>query len=55
MASSFEILPVGVVRSSRAEPHDDRWDSETSRIELLPPFDARALGGLAEFSHCVVV
>lgn len=52
---SFEITAIGVVRSSRTRPEDDRWDAESSRIELLPPFGAQALGGLEEFSHCIVV
>lgn len=55
MTASFEIHPIGVVRSSRADPRDDRWDAETSRIELHPPFDAAALAGLGEFSHCIVI
>lgn len=49
------LEPVGVVRCSRSEPEDDQWDRETASIELLPPFDGRALDGLAEFSHCLVV
>lgn len=55
MHDAFEIIPVGVVRSTRTEPTDDRWDAETSRIELVAPFDGRALRGLEEFSHCIVV
>jgi tRNA-Thr(GGU) m(6)t(6)A37 methyltransferase TsaA len=51
----FSLDPVGVVRSTRAEAEDDQWDSETSSIELLSPFGERALLGLAEFSHCIVV
>lgn len=51
---SFEIHPVGTVRSSRVNPEDDKWDSETSHIELLAPFDARSIKGLDSFSHCVV-
>lgn len=49
------IDPVGVVRSSRTEPEDDQWDSEVSRIEMLPAFGGQALLGLADFSHCIVV
>ena len=55
MTESFTLEPVGVVRCTRAEPVDDGWDAETARIELLPPFDERALRGLDGFSHCVVV
>ncbi len=43
------------MRSTRIEPHDDRWDSERCRVELVAPFDERALRGLAEFSHCLVI
>ena len=49
------VEPIGVVRGSRTEPADDGWDAESARIELLAPFDERALQGLASFSHCVVV
>lgn len=55
MESTFAVQPIGYVRSSRSEPVDDGWDAETARIELTPPFDGRALAGLEEFSHCVVV
>lgn len=53
--SEYTIDPVGVVRSSRIEAHDDRWDAEVVTIELLPPFDERSVRGLVEFSHCIVV
>ena len=53
--STFALEPIGVVRSSRTEATDDDWDAETSRIELLPPFDERSLRGLETFSHCLVV
>ncbi|MGA1361799.1 MAG: tRNA (N6-threonylcarbamoyladenosine(37)-N6)-methyltransferase TrmO [Ilumatobacteraceae bacterium] len=55
MPDSFEITPVGHVRSTRTVPEDDRWDSETSSIEIDPEFGERALLGLTEFSHCLVV
>lgn len=55
MEAGFTIEPVGVVRSSRRAAEDDDWDAETHTIELLPPFDERALQGLDAFSHCVVV
>lgn len=55
MPDSFEIAPVGHVRSTRTTPEDDAWDSETSTIEVSPEFGERALLGLAEFSHCIVV
>jgi tRNA-Thr(GGU) m(6)t(6)A37 methyltransferase TsaA len=53
--AKFNLVPIAVVRCSRAEPEDDRWDSETSTIELLSPFDRRSVRGLEEFSHCLVV
>jgi tRNA (adenine37-N6)-methyltransferase len=55
VSASFDITPVGIVRSSRAEPEDDHWDSEMSRVELVAPFGEPALLGLADFSHCIVV
>lgn len=55
MDGPLSLVPVGVVRSSRADPTDDDWDAETSAIELTDPFDERALRGLDAFSHCVVV
>jgi tRNA-Thr(GGU) m(6)t(6)A37 methyltransferase TsaA len=55
MTMTFEMMPIGVVRSTRAQAEDDNWDLETSSIELLQPFDERALMGLTEFSHCLVV
>jgi tRNA-Thr(GGU) m(6)t(6)A37 methyltransferase TsaA len=51
----YPLVPIGVVRSTRAVAEDDAWDGETATVELLPPFDARALRGLDQFSHCLVV
>lgn len=55
MEAGYTIVPIGVVRSTRHEAEDDDWDAESSVIELVPPFDARALQGLDAFSHCIVV
>lgn len=55
MTHEFTVAPIGWVRGTRTEPEDDAWDAETSRIELVPPFDDRALRGLEQFSHCIVV
>lgn len=55
MGRHFEISAVGIVRSSRSEPNDDSWDEETSQIDMVNPFDSRALLGLEGFSHCIVV
>ena len=55
MQGPFDLSPIGIVRCSRAQPDDDRWDQETSYIELLAPFDKRSIQGLESFSHCIVV
>lgn len=55
MTPQFHLDPIGIVRCTRVEAADDRWDDESARIELLPPFDGRSLLGLDEFSHCLVV
>ncbi len=52
---AFEVEPIGVVSSSRVEPIDDGWDSETSSIVLADRFDESALDGLEAFSHIDVV
>ena len=52
----FEVEPIGVVRSSRAEVRDDGWDAERASIELDPQrFTADALVGLDGFSHVEVL
>jgi len=55
LVERYSLTPIGVVRSTRAVAEDDDWDAEHSTIELLAPFDERALRGLEAFSHCVVV
>ncbi len=50
------VTPVGVVRSTRSKPEDDRWDAERARVELdAAQFSPEALAGLAEFSHVEIV
>ena len=51
----FHVEPIGTVSSSRSEPIDDGWDTETSSIVISDRFDESALDGLAEFSHVEVV
>jgi tRNA (adenine37-N6)-methyltransferase len=51
----YSVTPIGYVRSSRALPHDDDWDTETARIELAPNVPAESLNGLDEFSHAEVL
>ena len=55
MDTAFAFGPVGIVRSSRSEVLDDGWDAERSSVELVPPYDERALRGLDGFSHCEVL
>lgn len=55
VADQFDLTPIGVVRCSRSQPEDDRWDREVATIELVAPFDERSIRGLATFSHCIVV
>lgn len=55
MNKSFEIVPIGVVHSTRLLPEDDGWDDVTSHIELLEPFGEKSLLGLKDFSHCIVI
>lgn len=52
---SFQIEPIGIVHSTRVQPEDDGWDSESSQIELLEPYGAKSLLGLQDFSHCLVI
>jgi tRNA-Thr(GGU) m(6)t(6)A37 methyltransferase TsaA len=52
---TFCVRPIGVVRSSRQLPVDDDWGEVAATITLVPPFDARALEGLEEFSHIEVI
>jgi tRNA-Thr(GGU) m(6)t(6)A37 methyltransferase TsaA len=52
----IELEPIGIVRSTRDEAIDDRWDEVRSRIELdAARFTPEALAGLDTFSHLVVV
>jgi len=51
----FSVRAVGVVRSSRQRPVDDDWADVAATITLLPPFDARSVVGLDEFSHIEVL
>ena len=56
LVTSFEIRPIGVVRSSRAEAIDDDWDAVTSEIVLDPDaVTPDAAAGLVEFSHVEVI
>jgi tRNA-Thr(GGU) m(6)t(6)A37 methyltransferase TsaA len=50
------LTPIGYVRATRANPTDDNWDSETTRIELdTSRFNADALLSLDTYSHVEVL
>src|SRR5436190_12722557 len=49
------LIPIGTVRSSRADLADDDWDAVRARIELAADFDANALDGLEYFSHAEII
>ena len=52
----IELTPIGYVRTTRADPIDDNWDAETTRIELdTTHFTADALLSLDSFSHVEVL
>lgn len=53
---TFEIEPVGFVRSTRRKVEDDGWDQEQAAIELdAARFGGEALSGLEGFSHVEVL
>lgn len=54
-APAYEVVPVAVVTSSRAEVVDDDWDSVTTAITLVSPYTEDALRGLDTFSHVEVL
>jgi len=49
------VVPVGWVRSARADLTDDHWGEVRSVIQLAPAFSADAVAGLDSFSHLEVV
>lgn len=52
----MHVEPIGWVKSARAEPIDDNWDSVAATITLDPTqFPAEALSGLSDFSHIEVI
>jgi tRNA-Thr(GGU) m(6)t(6)A37 methyltransferase TsaA len=53
---NITLTPIGHVRATRADPTDDNWDAETTRIELdASRFTADALLSLDSFSHVEVL
>ncbi len=54
--TGFEIVPIGVVRSPRADLVDDQWGPVEAVITLHPDqLTPDAVAGLAEFSHVEIV
>lgn len=52
----IEMIPVGMVRSTRLKVEDDNWDAEKMRVELdVDQFSPEALDGLADFSHVEIL
>ncbi len=52
---SFEVKPIGIVRSPRKDLRDDFWGAVEAEILLDAAFDETALYGLADFSHVEVL
>ena len=55
MCPVITLIPIGTVRSSRADLDDDDWDNVQSRIELTADFEPEALDGIEDFSHAEIV
>jgi tRNA-Thr(GGU) m(6)t(6)A37 methyltransferase TsaA len=52
----LRIIPIGFVRTARAEATDDYWGGVISTIELDPAmFGEDAVAGLDSFSHLEIV
>jgi tRNA-Thr(GGU) m(6)t(6)A37 methyltransferase TsaA len=50
------MTPIGTVRSTRAVPDDDLWDSVSASVDLDPAqFSRDALASLDTFSHVEIV
>ena len=54
--STIQMLPIGIVTSTRKNAVDDNWDQESVHIELDPDqFTEESLFGLSEFSHAEIL
>jgi tRNA (adenine37-N6)-methyltransferase len=51
----IELVPIGVVCSTRVIVEDDDWDREQVFIKLNARLSAEALNGLEDFSHVEVI
>lgn len=52
---SFDVAPIGFVRSSRKDLSDDFWGAVEAEIALTDAFSDEALFGLSDFSHVEVL
>jgi tRNA (adenine37-N6)-methyltransferase len=52
---TLQIEAIGFVEATRANPEDDYWGGEESRIRLADAYPAAALQGLADFSHVEIL
>lgn len=52
--TDFRIEPIGHVETAIVDPTDQDWGKVSSRIAVLPHFQA-GLRGLEDFSHVIVV
>lgn len=53
---TYVVIPIGTVRSPRADVVDDDWGEVISTIELDPEqLEPSATDGLADFSHVEIV
>jgi len=53
--ATFEVRPIGVVRSPRKDLADDFWGKVDAEIVLAEDLPDEALAGLADFSHVEVI
>ena len=56
MTDMIQMVPVGVVHSSRTAPINDAWDEVDAYVELdAGQFTDEALTGLGDFSHAEIL
>lgn len=53
-SEGFHVAPIARVSSPVTDPTDGGWGDVTSRVEMMPGFEA-GIAGLEQFSHLVVV
>ncbi len=50
----MDLIPIGTVRSPRAEAVDEGWGSVVAEIQLQPGLGS-GLAGLSDFSHALII